>query len=332
MLDLHILPKLRDGWSYLYVEHCRVDQEDKAIAIHDAQGKVPVPCACLALLMLGPGTSVTHAAMRVLAEHGCTVLWTGEAGVRMYAQGVGETRRSANMLHQARLWADAELHLQVVMRLYSMRFAEPLPAGLTLEQIRGREGVRVREAYAAASRETGVPWAGRSYARNDWAGADPVNRALSAANACLYGLCHAAILSAGYSPALGFVHTGKQLSFVYDIADLYKVDVSIPVAFRAVKEYELQEAAGSGDLGRYVRLSLRDIFQERHVLRRVVKDIADALSIDGSEESDDGQSAADYDADEAAPGGLWDGAVGTVAGGENYSGEESPGDRTGFRG
>lgn len=195
--DLHVLPKLSDGWSHLYVEHCRIDQDAKAIAIHDERGRVPVPCANLALLMLGPGVSITHAAVSVLADHGCLVAWCGEAGVRFYALGMGETRSAANLLHQARVWADEDLHMQVVRRLYQMRFAEPFDPELTLQQIRGMEGVRVRDAYAQASRETGVPWSGRSYRRGNWGDTDPVNRALSAANACLYGVCHAGIVSAG---------------------------------------------------------------------------------------------------------------------------------------
>ncbi|MBN2054913.1 CRISPR-associated endonuclease Cas1, partial [bacterium] len=163
--DLHVLPKFSDGWSYLYVEHCRVDQEAKAIAIHDEMGRVPVPCANLELLMLGPGVSITHAAVSVLADHGCLVLWSGEEGVRLYAMGMGETRSAANFLHQARMWADEARRLQVVRRLYQLRFKEALAPNLTLQQIRGMEGVRVREAYASASRDTGVPWSGRSYSR-----------------------------------------------------------------------------------------------------------------------------------------------------------------------
>src|SRR5579872_310577 len=233
MKDLHLLPKVRDSWSYLYVEHCRVDQEAKAIALHDERGTTAVPCASLTLLMLGPGTSVTHAAIRVLAESGCLVAWTGEEGVRTYAQGMGETRSARNLLWQAYLCMNRQRRLEVVRRMYAKRFAEELAPHLTLEQIRGREGVRVREAYARASRESGVEWQGRSYHRNEWKSTDAVNRALSTANSCLYGVCHAAIISAGYSPALGFIHTGKMLSFVYDVADLYKADVTIPLAFCA---------------------------------------------------------------------------------------------------
>jgi len=198
--DLHLLPKIRDSWSYLYVEHCRIDQEDKAIAIHDAGGKTPVPCAVLSLLMLGPGTAITHAAVRTLSENGCLIMWCGEEAVRFYAIGMGETRSSRNLLAQARVWADPASRLAVVVRMYRMRFDETIPDQLTLEELRGREGIRVRQAYAAASRETGIAWEGRSYRSSNWRSADPVNRALSCANSCLYGLCHAAICVGWFFP------------------------------------------------------------------------------------------------------------------------------------
>ena len=306
--DLHALPKVRDSWSYLYVEHCRVDQEDKAIAVHDARGKVPVPCAALTLLMLGPGTSITHAAIRALADNGCLVLWTGEEGVRTYAQGMGETRSARNLLKQARLCSDAALRLQVVRRMYEVRFPDPLDSSLSLQQIRGKEGIRVREAYARASRETGVEWAGRSYRREQWTGTDPINRALSAANSCLYGVCHAAIVSAGYSPALGFVHTGKMLSFVYDVADLYKAEITVPVAFRAAAE-------STTSLESRVRKECRDAFRVQRLLQRVIPDIDAVLGIDSSAEAEqDG-----FDSDEALPGGLWDPDGGVAAGGVNWA-------------
>lgn len=310
MKDLHTLPKVRDSWSYLYVEHCKVDQEGKAVAVHDAQGTVPVPCATLTLLMLGPGTTVTHAAVRALADNGCLVLWTGEEGVRLYAQGMGETRSARKLVRQAQLCSDPATRLQVVRRMYEMRFPEPLDSGLSLQQIRGMEGIRVRAAYAKASQETGVPWSGRSYKRESWANADPINRALSAANSCLYGVSHAAIISAGYSPALGFVHTGKMLSFVYDIADLYKVEITVPTAFRAVAEGEQQ-------LESRVRHACRDAFRTSRLLQRIVPDIDRVLGLEpgGAGEHDD------FDRDDALPGGLWDPEAGQISGGVNWADE-----------
>lgn len=307
--DLHLLPKVRDSLTYLYAEHCRIDQDDKSIAMQDAQGKTPIPCASLTTLILGPGTTITHAAIHTLADSGCLVLWAGENGVRFYAQGMGETRSSRNLLRQAKLWANPTTRLEVVMRMYRIRFKELLPDGLTIQQIRGKEGIRVREAYARASRETGVPWTGRSYQRQQWSSADPVNRALSAANSCLYGICHAAIVSAGYSPALGFVHTGKMLSFVYDVADLYKADLAIPLAFKAASE-------GPLDLERRVRHACRDLFYSERLLGRIVPDLQRLLGVPIQEEDD-----TSWDDDEALPGGLWSPGEGVVAGGVNYGDE-----------
>ena len=317
--DLHELPKVRDSWSYLYVERCRIDQEAKAVALHDANGKTPIPCASLTTLMLGPGTSITHAAIKALADSGCLVLWTGEEGVRFYAQGMGETRSARRLLTQARLWSDPQSRLRVAFRMYQMRFDESLDPSTTLRQVRGKEGIRVRETYAKLSRETGVEWKGRSYKRERWSAADPINRALSTANSCLYGVCHAAIVSAGYSPALGFIHTGKMLSFVYDIADLYKTQTSMSAAFHAVAEGD------SGDLASAVRRICRDYFHKSRLLARIVSDIERVLSVPMGEETE-----SRLDSDGSLPGGIWDPEDGLVEGGINYSDllEETTGSHT----
>lgn len=308
MQNLRILPKVRDSWSYLYVEHARIDQEDKGICLVDERGRVHVPCASLSLLMLGPGTSVTHAAVMTMAEAGCLVAWCGEQGIRFYAQGMGETRSAANLLQQARIWANNDTRLQVVRRMYEMRFPEPLEPGLTLRQIRGKEGARVRAAYSEASEKYGVPWSGRQYDRQEWDRSDPINRALSAANSCLYGVCHAAIVASGYSPALGFIHTGKMLSFVYDVADLYKTELTVPAAFMEV-------AKGVQSLESRVRHRCRDLFAESRLLDRIVADLATLFELHDATEND---LAVDLEA--ALPGELWD-PEGVVAGGHNFGGQ-----------
>jgi CRISPR-associated protein Cas1 len=286
---------LRDSLTYLYFEHGRLEQDHKAVAFIDKNKTItPVPAASLSVLMLGPGTSVTHAAVKALADNGCLLLWTGEDATRLYAQGTGETRKAYHLLRQAELAGDETRRLQVVRRMYELRFEEPLEPGLDLQQIRGKEGARVRNAYAQASREFGVEWQGRNYDRSNWNNSDPINRALSTANALLNGLCHAAIVSGGYSPALGFIHTGKQLSFVYDIADLYKVEVTIPVAFWAVSE-------GTQDLYKRVRLGTREAFKHHRLLQRILPDIDSLLNIDNL--PDDGTNP---DVDPAEPAPWWE--------------------------
>lgn len=294
MRDLHELPKLRDGLSYLYLEHGRLEQKHKAVEFWDQTGGTMIPAAQVAVVMLGPGTAVTHAAVKALADNGCLVMWCGEDGMRCYAQGGGETRRAYHLLRQAELSSDPDRRLEVVIRMYQHRFGQTLDRRLSLFQIRGLEGVRVREAYAAASRTYGVEWHGRSYDRSSWASSDPVNRALSAAHALLNGLCHAGIVSGGYSPALGFIHTGKQLSFVYDIADLYKVEVTIPLAFRTVAESKEK-------LEPRVRQACRQAFKEHRLLDRILPDIDRLLGIT----EEDLAAAEEADGDPACPEPLW---------------------------
>lgn len=309
MLDLHSLPKVRDSLSFLYLEHCRVERDNHAIVALSADGRVPIPCASLCTLLLGPGTTITHAAVSALAENGCLVLWCGEGAVRFYAQGMGETRKAKNIMHQARMFSDPELHMKVVRRLYEMRFDYPLDPELTLKQIRGMEGIRVRETYRKASKEYGIPWRGRNYKADNWHDSDAVNRALSAANSCLYGVCQAAIVSAGFSPALGFIHVGKMSSFTYDVADLYKTKVTIPIAFKAVAEDEV-------NIERSVRICCRDAFLEFRLLDRMIPDIEAALFIGEDIESTRGQK--EYDEAVYVPGDLWDSPSSNIEGGVNY--------------
>lgn len=295
--DLHDLPKLRDGLSYLYVERCRIDQDEQSIALVDKEGRTPVPCASLGVLLLGPGTTITHAAITALAENGCSAVWCGEEGVRFYASGLGETRKALRLLHQARCVCNDELRREVAWRMYELRFGYRLRDGegdLSLNTLRGMEGARMRDAYAGAAEQYGVPWTGRRYTRQDWYKADPINRALSAASACMYGVCHTAIVSSGYSPALGFMHTGKQLSFVYDVADLYKTEITIPLAFRITAE-------SSKDVEERVRHAARDTFREKRLLKRIVEEIDALLDLP---EGDDG--VGDVDSDPAMPAALWE--------------------------
>ncbi|WP_293911205.1 type I-E CRISPR-associated endonuclease Cas1e [Deinococcus sp.] len=297
--NLRELPKFRDGTGYLYLEHTRLEQDDRGVRAYHSEGMVTLPVASLSVLLLGPGCSVSHEAIKAMSNTGCSVLWVGEGGVRLYASGQGESRSALRLQRQARLWANPESRLRVVRQMYQMRFPEPLPEGLSLQQIRGREGARVRDAYARYSQAHGVKWENRQYKQQDWSQATPINKALSAGNACLYGLSHAAILATGYSPGLGFVHTGKMLSFVYDVADLYKMEVVLPTAFR--------EAAKPGDdLERRVRTGLRDHMTNLKLLERMAADLHRLLGGDEGE------------AEGTAPGDLWD-PEGDVQGGINHA-------------
>ncbi|MGQ9706888.1 MAG: type I-E CRISPR-associated endonuclease Cas1e [bacterium] len=274
MKDFHTLPKIEDSISYVYLEHGRLEQDSLSVSFYDDKGgKIQIPVSSTCLIMLGPGSTITHSAIKTCAENGCLIGWCGEEVIRYYATGFGETRNNYYLSLQAKLFSNPKAHLQVVYKMYQKRFNTQLPENLTLKQIRGLEGVRVRDAYYNASKKTGIVWNKRKYNPKIWNDSDPVNMALSVANSCLYGVCHAAITSAGFSPGLGFIHKGTYLSFVYDIADLYKTEITIPLSFEVVKE-------GPIDLSRRVRLACRDYFYKTRLLSRIIPDIKDVLSID----------------------------------------------------
>ena len=273
--NLKELPRLGDSITYLYLEHCIIEQDNFAIKSIDKEGVMQIPIAGLTVLMLGPGVSITHAAIVNLSNSGCLVVWCGELIGKFYALGLGETRSSKNLLKQAQLCMDKEMHLEVVKRMYCLRFKDIKVDNLTLEQIRGLEGVRVRTAYQQFSKLFGVNWHGRTYKKRKYSKSDDINKALSYSNSLLYALCHAIIVTLGYSTGLGFIHTGNVLSFVYDIADLYKVETTIPASFEVVGGNY-----GSECLERNIRIKCRRYFKDTNILKRVVKDLDYIFDID----------------------------------------------------
>ncbi|AZS87259.1 type I-E CRISPR-associated endonuclease Cas1 [Streptomyces griseoviridis] len=260
------LTRTGDRLSFIYLERCTVHRDANAITAQDAEGTTHIPSATIGTLLLGPGTRITHQAMSVLGETGAAVVWTGEHAVRYYASGRALTRSSALMEAQALQWANPRTRLTVAREMYRLRFPDEDPAGLSRRELLGREGKRVKECYHAQSARTGITWRGRRYTPGDFAGGDTVNQAITAAAQCMYGIAHAVVTSLGCSPALGFVHSGHELSFVLDIADLYKTEIGIPVAF--------DTAAGSDeDIASRTRRALRDRINETSLLDRCVDDI-----------------------------------------------------------
>ena len=225
------LPQLRDRMTFLYLEHCTLGRDNGAITVTDEKGIVQVPAAGISVLLLGPGTRVTHRAMELMGDTGVAAVWVGEHGVRFYAHGRALSEHSRLLERQAERFSNQREHLEVVRKMYQLRFPDEDVSRLTTQQLRGREGSRVRTAYRKAAKATGVKWNGRVYDPNDFSAGDLVNQALSAGTACLYGLAFAVITALGCAPGLGFVHVKHEGSFVYDIADLYKAEVVIPLAF-----------------------------------------------------------------------------------------------------
>ena len=212
---------LKDRSALVFVERARIDVVDGAFVAIEADGaRTHIPIGGLACLMLEPGARISHAAVSLAARAGTLVTWVGEAGVRLYSAGQPGGARSDRLLWQAQLALDPAARLRIVRKMYSLRFGMEAPSRRSIEQLRGIEGQRVRQTYKLLAQRYGVAWKRRRYDPRDWDSADIANRCLSAGTACLHGLCEAAVLAAGYAPAIGFLHTGKPRSFVYDIADL----------------------------------------------------------------------------------------------------------------
>jgi len=296
--DLH---RVSDRVSTVYVERCHVDRADNAVIFVNRERTVRLPAAFVGAVLLGPGTRITHQAIRLLADSGTSVCWVGEHGVRMYAAGLGPSRGALLAERQAHLVSRPSERLQVARAMYAMRFPGEDVSKATMQQLRGREGVRIRRLYRQMAERFGVEWKGRKYKPGDaFAEGDDVNRLLSAGHACLYGVCHAAVVGVGAIPSLGFVHTGGAMSFVLDIADLYKAQSAIPLAFRLAAEGRVDE----GDM----RHAMRDYFHDGQFMKRVVSDVQALLGA-----FEDAETVPDEHL-------LWD-EYGSVAGGRNWSAE-----------
>ena len=262
-----------------------MDVLDGAFVVVDEGGiRTHIPVGGLVCLMLEPGTRISHAAVVLAARAGTLLIWVGEAGVRLYAAGQPGGARADRLLLQARLALDDDLRLRVVRKMYALRFQEDPPDRRSVEQLRGIEGVRVRETYRLLAQRHGVHWDGRQYDPQEWSSADLVNRCLSAATAALYGVTEAAVLAAGYAPAIGFLHTGKPQSFVYDIADILKFETVVPEAFRvtaAAQQKKLLDGRPVSDPVAEVRRRCRDAFRRTNVLARLIPLIEEVLAAGG---------------------------------------------------
>ena len=272
-----ILPPLKpipmkDRVSVLFLERGQLDVLDGAFVLVDKTGvRTHIPVGGVACMMLEPGIRVSHAAVTLASRVGCLLVWVGEAGVRLYASGQPGGARADRLLYQAKLALDDAARLKVVRKMYELRFKEKPPERRSVQQLRGIEGARVRKMYELLARQYRVNWRARNYDHSEWGSGDVANRCLSSATACLYGISEAAILAAGYAPAVGFIHTGKPQSFVYDIADIFKFETVVPVAFRiAAKKPHNPE--------REVRLACRDSFRQTKILHRIIPTIEQVLS------------------------------------------------------
>ncbi|MBP2477617.1 CRISPR-associated protein Cas1 [Crossiella equi] len=304
-----MLPRVADSLSFLYLDMVRIVQDETGVHARidtpDGTDRVALPVAALSCILLGPGTSITQPALATIARHGATVVCVGAGGVRAYAGILPDSLTTRWLEHQARAWAEETSRLRVAVAMYEKRFTTTLPPGTTLAQLRGMEGQRVKALYKQLAERHRIPRFRRNYDPSRWEDQDPVNLALSAANTCLYGIVHAAILALGCSPALGFVHSGKQHAFVYDIADLYKANTTIPLAFALHAALNPEQQA---------RRRFRDELRLFKLLPRIVADIQALLAPEEAQVPE--QEMAELVS-------LWDPELGVLPAGINYAEQTS---------
>ncbi|WP_411355342.1 type I-E CRISPR-associated endonuclease Cas1e [Peptoniphilus harei] len=272
--ELTELPRIEDRVSFIYVEHAKINRQDGALTVMDSKGLVRIPAAIIGILLLGPGTDISHRAVELLGDTGTSIIWVGERGVRFYANGRPLAHSTKYLEKQAVLFSNRNTRLLVARKMYQIRFPGEDVMKLTMQQLRGREGARIRNLYRQEAKRYEIDWTKRDYDSNNYEDGSPVNKALSAANVALYGICHSVIVALGMSPGLGFVHTGHDKSFVYDIADLYKAEYTIPLAFKLASEVTEDE-----DIGRLARLRLRDKCVDGKLMKKIVKDLQYLMEI-----------------------------------------------------
>lgn len=272
--ELQELPRVSDRVTFIYIEHAKVNKQDSAITVLDSRGTVRIPSAMTSVLLFGPGTDITHRAMELIGDTGTSVVWVGERGVRQYAHGRALSHSSRFLEKQAKLVSNTRTKLSVAKKMYQMRFPDEDVSKLTLQQLRGREGARIRGVYRKQSKKYQIEWSGRDYNPDNFEDGTVINQALSAAHVALYGVCYSVMVALGISPGLGFVHVGHDLSFVYDIADLYKAQTTIPIAFEVAHEFDKED-----DIGGITRRRVRDAFVDGRIMQQIVKDLQYLLEI-----------------------------------------------------
>ncbi|WP_369185395.1 type I-E CRISPR-associated endonuclease Cas1e [Streptomyces sp. Y1] len=307
-----MLPRVADSLSFLYLDMVRIVQDDTGVCAqiqvdNQRTDTVYIPTAAISCVLLGPGVSITTRALATLARHNTSVVCTGSGAVRAYAGILPDSLTTHWLEQQVTAWAEPATRLDVATRMYRMRFHDDVPEGTTLAQLRGLEGQRMKALYRLLAQQHGIGRFRRNYHPDQWHQQDPVNLALSAANTCLYGVVHAALLALGCSPALGFVHAGTQHAFVYDIADLYKARTTLPVAFSLHAADNPEQDA---------RRKFREDLRLLRLMPRIVKDIQTLLTPDAEVDEDASER---HDVRLVH---LWDPQAGALPAGVNYANDK----------
>ena len=231
------LPQVKDKYPFMYLERGRLEIDDSSLKWLDSDGNiVRLPVATINALLLGPGSSVTHEAIKTAAAANCAICWVGEDSLLFYAAGFLPTATTRNLKRQMELASNQRTALEVARCMFAYRFPDMDLKDKSLKEMMGMEGLRVRALYQQKAEQYGVGWKGRKFVPGKFELADTTNQILTSSNAALYGILCSAVHAMGYSPHIGFIHSGSPLPFIYDLADLYKEHLCIDLAFSLTRE------------------------------------------------------------------------------------------------
>lgn len=245
-----------------------------------AAGDYQIPYQNVALILLEPGTTVSHDALRLMARHGTGLAAVGEDGVRLYTAPPLGSNESALARRQAALWSDQKHgRIDVARRMYAWRMGEILPNVKDIAILRGIEGARMRETYRIVAQQYGITWRYRRYDRGNPGQADLPNQAINHAASAVEAAASIAVAATATIPQLGFIHEDAATAFILDVADLYRDDITLPVAFEAVNNFgKLPEIT----LERHVRRLAGKRFRGRNLISGMIDRIKELFHADDS--------------------------------------------------
>ena len=270
-----------DRHGLMWLERGKLYVEDgvltfATVGVKDLKkGVYQIPFQTVSFILLGPGTAITHDALRLLARHGTGLVAVGEDGVRFYASMPFGPDRSELARKQVALWADAERRLDVARRMYAFRLGE-LVARDELDVLRGIEGTRMKEVYRRLAKQYGVEWRGRRYDRTRPETDDPINTAINHASTAINAAAMIAVAATATVPQLGFIHEASGRAFALDIGDMYRATLTLPVAFEAARTSQREGL----DIERLTRQMAGDRLRREKVIPDMIDTIKKVLDVD----------------------------------------------------
>ena len=271
-MNKQLLTTVDNRICMIYIDQAEIKQKDFSVVATSHDIDFDLPIANLVCLMLGPGTSITHRAVEQIAQYGCSIVWCGENINLYYALGQPLTKSSKNIIMQMNAHESKVSKLNVIRKMYEIRYTDMKLKSKSADELMGIEGLHVQNTYRTLSEKYGIHWNGRMYNEIPFSEQDSINKAITSGNQLLYAIIASIVNAIGYSTAIGFIHTGKMMSFVYDISDLYKESIILPTIFEFTSTYS------GNSIENDIKRHLYNKITEVNIIDKVINDISTIFS------------------------------------------------------